>query len=125
MLVSFLGSALFFSVFRLDEGFQAGEIRTPEAAVLLQPGVHGFEGLGIELIETVPAFLPLLHQVGAAQQAEVPGNSRPRNGKRVRDLSGGLAALPQQVEQGAAGWVGERAESPLHRICNRTVTHYA
>jgi hypothetical protein len=63
--------------------------------------------------------------VGAAQEAQVFGNGGTGKGKGLGDFSGGLAASAQEVEDGAAGGVGERLECRLGGICNRTVTHNA
>ena len=84
-----------------------------------------FNGSGIELVQTMPSFAPLLHQVGAAQQPQMFGDSRPRHRKRPRDLSRRLTAPPQQVEHGPAGGIGQGVKGGFSRICNRTVPHNA
>jgi hypothetical protein len=57
------------------------------------------------------------------QKAQVFRNGGTGNWKSLRDAAGGLTSLPQQIEHGPAGRVGESAENGLRRICNRTVTH--
>jgi hypothetical protein len=112
-------------MFGFDELFQARQVRAPEAAVLVEPGVHGAQGFGIELVDAVAAFAVFLHQVGAAQEAEVFGDGGTRNREGPGDFSGGLAAPAQEIEDGAAGGIGQGLESSLGGICNRTVTHNA
>ena len=47
------------------------------------------------------------------------------NGESSGDFSGGLAAPAQEIEDGAAGGVGEGLEGGFGGICNRSVTHNA
>jgi hypothetical protein len=105
--------------------FEAGKVRAPEAAVLVEPVVDGAEGFGIELIDAVAAFAMLVHEVGAAEEAEVLGDGRTGNGKGSGDFSGGLAAAAEEIEDGTAGGIGESLKGGGRRICNRTVTHNA
>ncbi len=86
MLPGFLG------VFGFDELFQAGQTDAPEAAVLVKPGVYGAERFGIELVDAVAAFAMFLHEVGAAQQAQVLRDGGTGNWEGPRDFPGGLAA---------------------------------
>jgi hypothetical protein len=71
----------------------------------------------------------LLHQVSAAQQAQMFGDGRAGDGKSLGDFSRGLAASAQKIEDGAACGIGKSLEGGFHRsqggICNRTVTHNA
>jgi hypothetical protein len=78
---------------------------------LIEPGVYGAQRLGIKLIDAVAAFAMLPHQVGAAQQAEVFGDGRAGYGEGSGNFSGGLAAPAQQIQNGAAGGIGEGLES--------------
>jgi hypothetical protein len=105
--------------------FQAGQTDAPETAVLVEPVVYGAEGFGIELVDAVAAFAVLVHEVGAAQQAKVLGDRGAGNGEGSGDFSGGLAAPAQEIEDGAAGGVGEGLEGGFGGICNRSVTHNA
>ena len=100
----------FFGVFSLDKSFQTVEVHLPEVAVLIEPGVYGAQGFGIELIDAVAAFAMLPHQVGTAQEAEVFRNGGARDGESSCDFSGGLAAPPQQIQDGAAGGIGKCLE---------------
>ena len=92
---------------------------------MVQPGVDGTERFGIKLVNAVAAFAVFPHQVGAAQQAQVFGDGGAGNREGLGDFSGGLAAAAQEVEDGAAGGIGEGLESRTGGICNRTVTHNA
>jgi len=108
-----MGLPGFFGVLGFDECFEIGEVHLPEAAVLVEPCVHGAERFGVELVNAVAAFTVLPHQVGAPEQAQVLGNGGARNRKSSGDFSGGLAAAPQQIQNGAPGGIGERLEGGL------------
>lgn len=81
--------------------------------------------LRVQFIEAMPTLTVLLHQMGGSQQAEMFRDRRTRHGKGLGDLSGRQTFLSQQVQNGAARGVGERAENSLRGICNSTVTHNA
>ena len=108
----------FTGVLGFHKGFQVGKIHLPELAVLLKPPIDGSKRLWVEPIEAPPALAAFAHQVGAPQEPQVLRYGRPRNRKGPRDLPGGQAATAQQVENGAAGGVGEGSERRLQRICN-------
>lgn len=76
------------------------------------------------MVKTVPSLAMLRDEMSAAEQAEMLGNGGTGDGEGLRDTAGGLTSLPQEIEHGAAGGVGEGAKGGLRRICNRTVTHY-
>ena len=114
-----------FGVFRFDKCLQIGQVHLPEVAIVLEPGIDCTERLGIELVDAVPAFAMLPHQVGPAQQPQVLGDGGARDGKRLRNLSRGLAAATQKIEYGAPRGIGQRLKRGLRRKCNRTVTHNA
>jgi len=59
------------------------------------------------LVDAISAFAVFPHQVGTAQQTEVFGDGWTGNGEGLGDFSGGLAAPPQEIEDGAAGGIGE------------------
>lgn len=109
--------------------FQIVQARGPELAVLLDPGVDGAQRFRIELIHTMAAFPVLAHQVSTAQQTQVLRDGRAGNRKCAGDLSRRLRATSQEIENGAAGRIGESLKGgfvmPGRRICNRTVTHNA
>jgi hypothetical protein len=119
----------FFGVFGFNERFQIGEAKFPELAVLVEPSVDGAEWLGIQTIDAMTAFAMFADEMGATQQAEVLGNGRTRDWKGLGDGSGGLAAAAQEVEDGAAGGIGQRLKRGFRSFCrgtcNRTVPHDA
>jgi hypothetical protein len=119
----------FPSILGLDESFQVAQVRAPEAAVLLDPGVNGAKWLWVELVDAVAAFAVFADQVGSAKKAKMLGDGRARNWESFGDLSCRLAAAAQQVENGTPGRIGESLEGCLgvsgRRIRNRTVTHNA
>ena len=131
MLNLFAGRLRFPRVFGFYESFQAGEAGGPEAAILFEPGIYSTERLWIQLVNAEAAFSVFPDQVGTAQQAQVPGDSRAGDGKGASDLAGGLASAAQEIENGAASGIGEGLECGLGdcprcsagQICNRTVTH--
>jgi hypothetical protein len=79
--------------------------------------------LRVKAIETVAADAMFADKTGTAEQAQVFRDGRSGNGKRASNLSGGLVALAEQVEDGAAGGVGEGTEDSVWRMGNRTVSH--
>jgi hypothetical protein len=103
----FAGSLHFPGVLGFYEGFQVRQTVAPEGAVLLDPGVDGTERFGIELVDAVAAFAMFADQVGAAQQAKMFGDGGARDWEGFGDVSGGLAAATEQVEDRAAGGIGE------------------
>ena len=120
---------MFFGVLSFHKGFKASETGAPEVAILLEPGIDGSKRLGIELVDAVATLAMLMHEMSAAEKAQVLGDCRPGNGKGVSDISSGLVAAAQKIEDGTAGGIGEGLEGclgvPGERICNRTVTHNA
>jgi hypothetical protein len=121
-------------VLGFNKTFQAGEACAPEDTVLLDPGIDGAQRLRIQPVDTVAAFAVLADQVGAAQEAKVLGNGWTGDGKGLRDLSGGLSAAAEKIENSAAGRIGESLKSGFGvlpclglpgGICNRAVTHNA
>jgi hypothetical protein len=75
------------------------------------------------------AFPVLANQVSTAQQTQVLRYGWAGNRERAGDLPSRLRAAAQEIENGAAGRIGEGLEGnfavPSRRICNRTVTHNA
>ena len=102
-------------VLGFDKGFQVGQAGAPEDAVLLDPGVDGAERFGIQLVDAVAAFAMFADQVGAAQQAQVLGDGGTGDREGFGDLSGGLAAAAEEIEDGAAGGIGEGLEGGFGR----------
>jgi hypothetical protein len=125
----FAGGLRLPGVFGFDESFQIVEAGGPENPVLPDPGIDGTQRFRVEFVNTVATFAMFADQVGAAQQAQVFGNGWAGNREGFGDLSGGLAAAAQEIEDGAAGGVGERMEGGFGAleagICNRSVPHNA
>jgi hypothetical protein len=109
----FAGSLRFPGILGFYESFQVRQARAPETSILLDPGIDGAKWFGIELVNPVPAFAMLSHQMGAAQQAQVLGDRGSRDRECLGDLSRRLAAPAQQVEDGAARGIGKGLEGGL------------
>lgn len=112
-------------VFAFHKGFEAGGLGDPEGTVLVEPGIDGGEGLRVEAIEAMASVAILNDEMSAAEDAEMPGDGRARNGKGCGDLPGRLAAAAEKIEDGTAGRVGEGCKGRRNGMRNRTVTHNA
>ncbi len=114
-------------VLGFDECFQVVEAGSPEDAVLLDPGVDRAERLRIELVNAVTPLAVLTDEVSPAKQAQVLRDRGTGDGKGSGNLTGGLAAPTEKVEDSAAGRIGEGLEGGFRvsggGICNRSVTH--
>lgn len=114
-------------MFGFDKCFQAVKTGAPEAAVLVEPRLHSAQGLGIQFVKAVASFAMFADEVGATEKAQVFGDGGAGNGKGSGNLSGGLAAAAEEIEDGTAGRIGQGLEGGLgaarRRICNRMVTH--
>jgi hypothetical protein len=123
-VLSALGLA---GVLGFHEFLQLIQARCPEDAVLLDPRVDGAERFRVELVNAIASFAMLTDEVSAAQEAEMLGDSRTGYRKGVGDLSGGLTATAEEIENGSPGWIGEGLKGglldPGVLICNRSVTH--
>jgi hypothetical protein len=97
---------LFPVVLGFHKRFQAVEIGDPEDPVLLDPGIDGAERFGIEFIDAIAAFAMFADEMSAAEKAQVLGDGGSGYGKGFGDLSGGLAAAAEEIEDGAAGRIG-------------------
>ncbi len=100
----------FFGVLGFDKRFQVGEVHLPEATVLFEPRINGAEWIGIELVDAVTAFAVFPNQVGPAQESQMFGNRRTRHRECLSNFAGGLAASPQQIQNGTPGRVGKGLE---------------
>lgn len=109
----------------LDECFQVFEARLPERPIVAEPRIDGLQRAGIQLVDAVPALSAFPDEAGAAQQAQVFGDGRPGNGKRLGDAAGGPASVAEEIEDGAARGIGQSAERAFVGVGNRTVTHNA
>lgn len=75
------------------------------------------------MVETVPSLALLPNKLSTAEEAEVPRDGGPGNGKGLGDFAGGQAPLAQQVEHGTAAGVSQGRESQFRQTCNRMLTH--
>jgi hypothetical protein len=112
-------------MFRFHKCLEAGQIRTPEAAIVFEPGIYGAKRFGIELIDAVAAFAMFKNQMRAAQKTEMLRYGRPGNRKGLGDMARRLTAATKQIENGAAGGIGEGLERSFGGMCNRSVPHNA
>lgn len=55
-------------IFGLDERFQIVQACGPEDTVLLNPGIHRPQGLGVEMVDPIAAFPVLPNQVSPAKE---------------------------------------------------------
>jgi hypothetical protein len=92
---------------------------------VLEPMIDGAEGLRVETVKAMAADAVFADEAGAAEQAEVLGDGRAGDWEGARDLSGGLMALAKEVEDGAAGGIGEGPKDGIGRMGNRAVSHNA
>ncbi len=122
----FIGLALLFG---FNEGFQTVQTGFPEDSILLNPGVDCAQRLRVELVNAIASFAVFTNKVSSPKQTQVFGNCGTRNRKCIGDLSGGLAAEAEKIEDGSPSRIGECLESSLLDsrivICNRSVTHNA
>lgn len=95
----------------------------PEHAVVLEPAIDLPQRLRIESIEAVASGAVFLDEARSAQQAQMLRNGGAGNGKGAGDLARGLAAVAEEVKDGAAGGIGECTEDGIGEMSNRTVSH--
>jgi len=77
---------------------------------VFQPGIDCLEWLGIELVHPVASAAVLYYQTRISQLAQVLGNGRAGHRKGFCDATGGLFPLTEQIENGAAGGIGQRVK---------------
>ena len=87
--------------------------------------VHGAERLGVEGVVAVPANAMFADKPSAAKKTEMLGDGRAGDGKGTGDLSGGLMAVAEEVQDSTAGRVSESAEDGVGGMCNGAVSHNA
>src|SRR5512132_2254912 len=112
-MVSFMLSVSFMSMrplFLLDKALEVAELVPPHVTVVGEPVVDASKRLGIELVEPVASDLDLTHEVGLAQDAQVPRDRRAADREIAGDAAHGPPALAQQSEDRASGRVGKRLE---------------
>ena len=90
---------------------------------MLEPVIHGEQGLRVEMIEAVAAGAVFADEAGAAKQAEMFGDGGAGYGEGAGNFAGGLIAAAKEVKHGAAGGVGEGAEDEVGGMSNHTVSH--
>ncbi len=114
-------------MFGFHEGFQAVQTGGPENSILLNPGVDRAQRLRVELVNAIAPFAMFTNQVSPAKQAQVFGNCGTGDRECIGDLSGGLAAAAEKIENGATRGIGQSLEGSFLDcrgvICNRSVTH--
>ena len=114
-------------MFGFNESFQAIQTGGPEDSILFNPGVDCAQGFGVELVDTIAPFAVLANKVSPAKKTQVFGNRGTRNRESIGNLSGGLAAPAEKIEDGATRGIGEGLEGSFLDsrilICNRSVTH--
>ena len=98
-------------VLGFNEGFQVVQARGPEDRGIARSRIDGAQRFGIELVDAVAALAMFADQMGPAQQSQVLGDGRARDREGFGDLAGGLAAAAEEIEDGAAGRIGESLES--------------
>jgi hypothetical protein len=109
----------------LEKGLETGELAGPEEAVVVEPVIHGTEGLGVEAVIAMSSHAMLADEAGAAEKSEMLGDGRAGDREGAGDLSGRLMAGAEEVEDGAAGRVGEGAKDDVRGICDGPVSHDA
>ena len=70
----------------------------------------------------MPPFSALFDQMGAPENAEVLGNCRPRHRECACDVTSRARSRTQQIEHGAAGWIGESAEGCIGKTSSALQT---
>jgi hypothetical protein len=60
-----------FRVLGLNEALEARQVRFPESAVLIEPGINGAKRLGVELVNAMAALAVFTYQVGATKQFQM------------------------------------------------------
>jgi len=71
LLFVFCPVGIFFCIFRFYEGFQAGLAALPEDTILFEPRIDYFQRLRVQLVEAMPAFAPLMHEMCPPKQTQM------------------------------------------------------
>src|SRR5437867_314982 len=98
-MVSFITMVSFMSVrlsFLLDKAFEIHEFVLPHVAVVREPVVDVLERARVELVQAIAPDLDLAHELGLAQNAQVPGYRGTADREIACDASHRLAAMLQQ-----------------------------
>jgi hypothetical protein len=97
----------------LEEGFEVRELGGPEEAVIVEPVVDRAKWLGVKVVVAVATDAVFANEASAAEKAKVLGDGGAGYGEGACDLPGGLMAVAEEVEYGAAGGVGQGAEDGI------------
>src|SRR5664279_2560822 len=84
---------------------------------------HVLEDRGVQFVAHVLSVALTDDELRVPQDAQVPRNGGPTRGKLLRDLPRGARAVAEELEDRAAGRIGERAKGRLHG--HRRVRHLA
>ena len=85
----------------------------PELAIELQPLQRGVERLGLEPAAAVLAIDPPGDQTGVFEDAQMPRNGRRRNGKPLRQPTGGHFAAGKHAKDFPSRRIGQCRERPI------------
>src|SRR5579863_2819615 len=90
------------------------EVRRPEAAEGLDPGVQLPKRLRPQAIQPALRVHGRLHETGLSQHPQVLRDSRLRHAELALDLAHRTMRREQQVQNGAAVWLGNDFEDRFH-----------
>jgi hypothetical protein len=108
-----------------DKLLQAAQARLPKHSVSAKPGIDRFQRAGVQFVDAEAPLPTLSHQARTPQQPQVFRDGGTRNREGSRYLTGRPASVAEEIQDGAAGRIGQRAKGCLLRIRNHTVTHNA
>ena len=113
------------SILVFHKSLQIAQIELPEPPVLFEPGINRFEWSWVQLVKAVAAATMFEYKARFAQLPKVFRNRWTGYGKGLCDVTRWLLTLAEEIQNSAAGGIGERMERELRRICNRSVPHDA
>ncbi len=91
----------------------------PEAPVTVDPSVELGEAFALQRVDAALALRRDLDETRLPQHLEVARDGGLRDaGEGVDEITRGLRALEEEVEQRAAAWVGDGGED-VHRAMNK------
>ena len=96
----------------------------PGHPVLVQPAVHHLEGGGVQRVEPQLGAAPFVYQPGVSQDSKVPGDGGTADREAAGHFAGREFTAPHQIEDGAAGRVGQGGEDRIggNHLRNHMVT---
>src|SRR2546422_590785 len=77
---------------------------------LIQVALHRFDAPILKLVDAPGPDRLVDDEAGILEQAQMTGDRRPADGKRVGELAYGPAARPEQLDDGAPIGIAERVE---------------